>query len=125
VALADVDLSMPQYRVLSFLARRSELASRLAGQLAVSPPTVTALVDGLVARGLVERGSDPDDRRKVRHELTTAGRRALTAADRALDYRLQSLAAHMTAAQARRAYDGLELWNLALDADIEAARVTR
>src|SRR3954464_14966284 len=31
----------------------------------VRPPTVTAVVDGLVARGLVERQSDPEDRRRL------------------------------------------------------------
>jgi DNA-binding MarR family transcriptional regulator len=117
VALGGVELSLPQYRLLLFLSRRVELASRLAGQLAVSPPTVTTLVDGLVARGLVERAADPDDRRRVRHVLTDAGRRALADADHALDARLQDLAAHLPAAQARRALEGLELWHQALDAE--------
>lgn len=120
-ALGAVDLSLPQYRLLVFLSRRAELASGLAGQLSVSPPTVTTLVDGLVARGLVERTSDPDDRRKVRHELTSNGRRALLAADEALDERLRALAAHLSPAQARRALEGLELWHQALDAELEAA----
>jgi DNA-binding MarR family transcriptional regulator len=119
VALGDVDLSLPQYRLLVFLSRRPELASGLAGQLAVSPPSVTTLVDGMVARGLVERRADPDDRRRVRHELTAAGRRSLSAADAALDARLRSLAAHLPAAQARRALEGLELWHQALDAEVE------
>ncbi|HZN16114.1 MAG TPA: MarR family winged helix-turn-helix transcriptional regulator, partial [Acidimicrobiales bacterium] len=121
-ALGDVDLSLPQYRLLVFLSRRAEVASGLAGGLAVSPPTVTTLVDGLVARALVERTPDADDRRRVRHELTPAGRRLLADADAALDERLRSLAANLPAAQARRALDALEFWHAALDAEFE--RVT-
>ncbi len=119
VALGDVDLSLPQYRLLVFLSRRAEVASDLAGRLAVSPPSVTTLVDGMVARGLVERAADPDDRRKVRHELTADGRRALAAADGALEDRLKSIAERLPPAQARRALEGLELWHQALDIDFE------
>jgi DNA-binding MarR family transcriptional regulator len=123
VALNAVDLSLPQYRLLLFLSRRTEVASGLAGRLAVSPPTVTTLVDGMVARGLVERTPDPDDRRRVRHELTGAGRRSLSAADAALQDRLHSLASNLPPAQARRALEGLELWHQALDAEFEREAV--
>ena len=117
VALGSVELSLPQYRLLVFLSRRAELASGLADHLAVSPPTVTTLVDGLVARRLVERTADPHDRRRVRHELTASGRRALEAADAVLGERLKALASHLSATQARRAFEGLELWQQALDAE--------
>jgi DNA-binding MarR family transcriptional regulator len=125
VALGAVDLSMPQYRLLAYLSRRAEMASGLAGQLAVSPPTITTLVDGLVARNLVERSADTDDRRRVRHELTDAGRQALVAADHALEERLQSLAAHLPPAQAKKALDALELWQQALDAETDALAAAR
>ena len=123
-ALTAVDLSLPQYRLLVFLSRRAEGASGLAGRLAVSPPTVTTLVDGLVARGLVERTADPEDRRRVRHELTSAGRRSLAAGDAALDARLRALASHLSPAEAKRALDGLELWHQALDAEFDAVTAT-
>ena len=116
---------MPQFRLLAYLSRRAEGASGLAGQLAVSPPTITTLVDGLVARGLVERTPDADDRRRVRHELTDPGRRALAAADAALEGRLRSLAAHLPPAQAKKALDALELWQQALDAEMAAATASR
>lgn len=115
VALGDVDLSLPQYRVLAFLAEGSAAASALAGRLAVSRPSVTALVDGLVGRGLVERASDPADRRRVDHRLTSAGRRALVRADAAVDARLQSLAAHLDPAAAQAAMDALTFWGEAID----------
>ncbi len=45
----------------------------LSVSLGVKPPTVTAAVEALEARGLVERRPDPDDRRAVRIRLSEAG----------------------------------------------------
>jgi long-chain acyl-CoA synthetase len=115
VALHDVDLSLPQYRALAFLSSGGLAPSALAGQLAVSKPTITALVDGLVARGYVVRTPDADDRRRVQHRLTHAGTRALHAADDAITERLGQLAAHLDPATAVRDIDGLAHWNAALD----------
>src|SRR5262249_39067877 len=76
-AITPLDLSMPQYRVLALLADGSTAASVLAQQLAVRPPSVTAVVDGLVARALVERSPDPLDRRRLTLTLTDEGARLL------------------------------------------------
>ena len=76
VALGPLDLSLPQYRVLALLGDGSTASSVLARKLAVSPPTVTAVVDGLVGRGLVERQADPEDRRRLTLLLTRDGKRA-------------------------------------------------
>jgi DNA-binding MarR family transcriptional regulator len=46
----------------------------LAEQLHLTPRSVTAIVDGLEAQGLLERIPDPADRRAVTARLTTAGR---------------------------------------------------
>jgi len=94
-ALGPLDLSLPQYRVLALLGDGSTAASVLARQLAVSPPSVTALIDGLVARGLVERESDPEDRRRLTLLLTKAGRRALIDADAAAEARLAEIAGYL------------------------------
>jgi long-chain acyl-CoA synthetase len=115
-AVGEVDLTLPQYRMLAFLAEGTSAASVLAGNLAVSKPSLTALADGLVARGLVERRPAAGDRRRVDHVLTTAGRSALTAADAAVQARLEGLLAHLPRAARRRAADGLALWLDALDA---------
>ena len=115
VALAEVDVSLPQYRVLAFLAEGSAAASALAGKLAVSRPSVTALVDGLVSRGLVERSADPSDRRRVDHRLTPSGRRLLLRADGAVEARLRGLATHLDDGAAETAMAGLVRWGEALD----------
>jgi long-chain acyl-CoA synthetase len=115
-ALADVNLSLPQYRLLIFLSQGSAAATALAGHLAVSPPSLTALADGLVARGLVERRTDASDRRRVAHVVTKKGLRALRDADRAVERSLTALGERLAPAKRRRAVDGLGLWAEALGA---------
>lgn len=46
----------------------------LADALDVTPRNITTLVDGLEAEGLVERWSDPNDRRATMISLTKAGK---------------------------------------------------
>ena len=115
VALGDLDLSPSQYRLLLFLSEGNAAASAVAGRLAVSRPSVTALADGLEKRGLLQRKSDPADRRKVAHELTQAGREALAAADTAVAERISGIAAHLDEHQTHEAVGGLALWNEALN----------
>jgi len=115
-AVTEADLSLPQYRLLALLSEDSVVASALADKLAVSPPSVTALVDGLVARGLVERRPDATDRRRVAHVLTREGHATLAGADAAAAAALTRLADLLPASRRRRAVDGLELWGDALDA---------
>ena len=115
-AVGEVDLTLPQYRMLAYLAEGTSAASVLAGNLAVSKPSLTALADGLVARGLVERRPAAGDRRRVDHVLTASGEDALTGADAAVEDRLEGLLAHLPRAARRRAADGLALWRTALDA---------
>ncbi len=79
-----LELTLPQYRVLGLLSAGDERASVLATRLAVSRPTVSALVDSLVERGLVEREVAHDDRRAVRLSITAAGRHAVDATAAAL-----------------------------------------
>ena len=116
-AIAEGELTQGQYRVLAFLAEEptAAAASRLAERLAVSRPTITAVVDGLAGRGLVQRRDDPDDRRRVDHVLTDAGRRALEQADALVARRLAELVRHLEPAEQRAALDDLALWHLALD----------
>jgi long-chain acyl-CoA synthetase len=115
VALGPLDLSLPQYRVLALLGEGSTASSVLARRLAVSPPSVTAVVDGLVGRGLVEREADPEDRRRLTLLLSRDGAKLLTAADAAAEARLDEIAGYFDAPQT-----GLDLWNLALDRNREA-----
>ena len=121
VALASVDLSPPQYRILGAL--HEGVSSKLAERLAVRPPSVTAVVDGLVQRGLVERRHGAQDRRRVEHVLTPEGSALLAAADAAVEARLASIAGCLPdPADATRALEGLALWHQALSVHRQGAR---
>src|SRR4051794_33434347 len=116
LGLATVDISPPQYRVLGSLAEGSAAASALADRLAVSKPSVTAVVDGLVERGLVERRHETADRRRVAHEITPAGRQVLERADDAVERRLTEIASHLDDSEAEaEAMASLDIWRQALD----------
>ena len=117
MGLSQVDLSLPQYRILMFLDEGTTVPSQLANHLAVSRPTITSVVDGLVARGLVERHHHHDDRRRIAHALTPAGRDLLEMADRNVDARLKEIAGHLDEeAQVEEALQGLDWWRRALEA---------
>ena len=120
IALDHVGLSLPQYRVLIILEKGSTAASVLASNLVVSPPSVTALVDGLVTRELVERVSVVGDRRRVEHALTHKGRKALAEADAAVNGRLDEIAGYLPVAERTKVVSGLQLWLKAMDAYVES-----
>lgn len=124
LAAATADLSLAQYRLLILLSEGKEAASALADKLAVSRPSVTGVVDGLVARGLVERDHDVDDRRRVGHALTAEGRRVLAAADAEVERRLNEILSHRPESSAAAAA-GLGPWEEALDAQRAARRAQR
>ena len=75
-ALADADLSLPKYTVLSFLAAADEpmTLSEIAEQMKCVRSNITQLVDRLEADGLVRRVDHPKDRRAVHAALTPLGR---------------------------------------------------
>ena len=103
VGLADTDLSLPQYRLLAFLDDGGTAHADLAQRLTVSGPSVTALVDGLVGRGYVERRKDPDDGRRI----------AFVAC-------LTTLGSHLDEEEAEAAVRGLELADEAIRRHREA-----
>jgi DNA-binding MarR family transcriptional regulator len=80
-ACGDTDLTLAQYRVLALVAAGDERSSLLANRLTAAKPTITAVVDGLVERGLLERGSVEGDRRSIRLGLTKTGHGALRRAE--------------------------------------------
>lgn len=115
-ATGDHSLSVAQFRVLDRLHDGSALGGALAEWLAVTPPSVTALVDALVKRGLVERREHPEDRRRVEHSLTAAGRRLHDEVADQLGRELAALADRVDdRTTARQLVESLAGWNEALD----------
>ena len=89
-ALVPWDLSPHHVRALRVVTDRSATRlSELAEALHIAPRSATEVADALQARGLVERTSDPTDRRAVVLTPTEEGRRVQTeiAAARAADNR--------------------------------------
>lgn len=69
------EMSVPQYRTLGFVYRKEGPSlSELADHVGLTLPTMSTLVDGLVARGLVNRQEDPEDHRRMALTLTELGR---------------------------------------------------
>ena len=70
------DLSVTQCHALKGIAEGGgATVNELAAYLYLDKSTVSRVVDGLVAKGAVEKRRDPDDRRVVRLVATDEGRR--------------------------------------------------
>ena len=77
------DLSVPQFRTLIFLNRNpGAQLSNLADHLGLTPPSASKLIDGLVAKKLVERQLSHVDRRRLTLTLTKTGKILLDVAYR-------------------------------------------
>ena len=75
---AQFGISLARFDYLAQLHRHTEglRMSTLSRYLMVTGGNVTALTDELEREGLVQRDSDPEDRRSWRLRMTTAGRKA-------------------------------------------------
>jgi DNA-binding MarR family transcriptional regulator len=73
-ALAELELSLTQLRVLHVLTDDADQASlkELSEQIGISLPAVSRAVDGLVQRELVTRAEDTTDRRMKQVRATPA-----------------------------------------------------
>jgi DNA-binding MarR family transcriptional regulator len=73
-SLAQWDISPSQARALRVLARHNGVRlSELAEHLRIAARSATEVVDGLEAKGLVQRRPDPQDRRATLVEPTRRG----------------------------------------------------
>src|SRR5512141_3413535 len=81
--IQDLDLDQAQVHVLSLLRTASPMTVGAVHALfGHRPSTVTAVLDRLEQRGLVERRPNPLDRRSTIIELTSAGSDAAARIDR-------------------------------------------
>lgn len=74
------DLTVPQFRALSFISRNagSSLLD-VANHLGLTPPSTSRLVDGLIYRNMMTREDHPGDRRRVKLTVTNLGEKILEA----------------------------------------------
>lgn len=75
---AEYDTTLPRFDLMAQLDRAPQglTLGEVSRRLMVSPGNITALVDRLVADGLVERRTNDEDRRSAIVRLSARGRRA-------------------------------------------------
>jgi DNA-binding MarR family transcriptional regulator len=80
------DISVPQFRAMGYIDRNDGASlSDLASHIGLTLPSMSKLIDGLVARKLVTRVADNRDRRRMCLSLTALGREQLKAAHRSTE----------------------------------------
>jgi DNA-binding MarR family transcriptional regulator len=99
------DLSLTQLRLIATLRNHQPTMGELAGYLGLDRSTISGLVDRAAGRGLVERVTNPDDRRSQRVRLTRAGRRLAERGTAEALPEIAALTAHLTAAERRSLVD--------------------
>lgn len=118
---ADTDLSLPQYRVLAMVAAGDERATRLADRLNLAKPTITAMVESLVERGLIRREQVEGDRRAVGLRITPTGEAALEVAEAAMIARIAPMLDRLDEADREIVLGAIELVQDSLDAGVALA----
>ncbi len=107
-----------QLRVLQIVDEKTGATPKtLANQMGVSQATITALVDKLVLRGLVERLASKVDRRQVNVMLTAQGESALEKAPDALQQRFVRAFAELADWEQTQLVSSLERVASMLDAE--------
>lgn len=89
----DERITLAQLRALQAIAKIGKpgtLNTTLARQIGVAAPSMTAMVDGLVERRLVDRSIDPNNRRQVIILLTDSGKARLAALEGAITDRIST-----------------------------------
>lgn len=101
-------LTTPQIVVLQAIRDLGEVtAGAISSRVSLSQATVSAILDRLESRGLIERYRSTMDRRVVHSRLTRAGRRALLKAPPLLQERFLRKFASLAPAEQQRIIDAL------------------
>jgi len=93
------DLTVPQFRALLFINSHPETSlSDVADHIGLTLPTLSKMVDGLVARNLVNRKPCPEDRRRIELTITSRGRVQLESARKGTQDRLAEILSSLSEA---------------------------
>lgn len=130
ITLADVGLTLNQYRMLTFVDAGVPSMREVGQRLAMKPPNVSNLIDGLVGRGLVEREKHVADGRRWALQLTETGAGLLADAERRAEATISAVLVGDPDRDALRT--GLDRWESVLNrlgtdlrASLERERVSR
>jgi DNA-binding MarR family transcriptional regulator len=117
------DLSVPKFRVLIFLNRHEGASlSVIAEHLGLTLPSMSKMIDGLVARNMVTRQMDPKDRRRVTLVLTALGRSSMQSAYKATESRLAERLVVLPASERRIIIEAMQVLAATFGSDREAKR---
>lgn len=105
-----LDMTIPQVKSLALLERMGPLRmGSIAFHLGRALSVTTTVVDRLVEKGLVDRISDPSDRRAVVCELTESGQQQIAQFWRIGNERIQMVADLLEENELEAVVQGLEL----------------
>lgn len=100
----------PRLSALTLVATAGPVSlAELAAAEQVRPPTMTRIVDSLVADGLALRETAPKDRRAVRISATEAGRRLIDSGQASRAGAVAARLAQLADSERRALYRGVEL----------------
>ncbi len=102
------DISVEQFHILRHIRRGHRSASELADAKQISRGAVSQALKALVAKGLVTREPNPDDRRYVQVALTAAGEELLDAVVESTRQRMVQILAPLSVAELEALQQGLE-----------------
>ncbi len=120
-------ISVPQFRVLTFLERRpGGSLSDAAERVGLSLPAMSRLIDGLVDRGLLTREDSATDRRRVSLRITEAGRNVVRTAQEGAQARLADALAALSPKERAQIVEAMEILRpIFLPALVAAVPTTR
>jgi len=94
------EVSVPHFRTLAYLNRHEGTSlSDVAEHIGLSLPSMSALIDSLVMKGLVIRQTHPEDRRRMTLTLTERGRTTLRVAHEAAASYLEAKLGQLSATE--------------------------
>ncbi|MSQ06860.1 MAG: MarR family transcriptional regulator [Dehalococcoidia bacterium] len=105
----ELELTMPQMRILCLLRQGPQRMGNIAGDLGSSLSSATSIVERLVEKGLVERVPVPEDRRVVLCRLTGKGTGEVERFWRIERQSIVEMVKPLTAAQLQTVVQALEL----------------
>lgn len=98
----SADLSVPQFRAMVFLYRQpGSSLSDVAEHIGLTLPSISKMIDKLVARKLVRRETSRDDRRYITLTLTARGRATLQFARQGTQMRVAAMLTPLSGAERR------------------------
>jgi len=111
------DLPDAELRCLRLFDQERHLTpKRIATQMGAVKSRITKIIDGLVAKTLIQRAKDPEDSRVSRLSLTPQGQKKLDQVNRSLASANEQLLSRMTSEQRTTLMTHLEMLRASMEA---------